>query len=467
MKQIILIIASLLFSTLFYNQNIGINLSIFSLVAVLLLFAFNRDRFGSIKVILFATAYLLTAFLVFFINSQLSILANCVAFVTLVGAVSNSQTSIFISWFNGLYTTIAGFFHRNFEVIEEGQSVKVKKSIDIWHWIKLIGIPTLFIGLFVFLYQNGNPIFERFITGINFEWLNLQWILFAVLGYFLFGNISRPVLVDSATTADLSAGNHLKNKGLRPEEQLLKEKQLGTLLLTVLNLLILFYLITDVVYLLDSQSMSDLSLTERVHSSVYALIASILLAICILLFFFRGDLNFYKGSIRIKQLSYLWIALNALLVCTVIIKNNQYVGDFGLTYKRIGVYIYALLTFFGLASTFFKLLQIKNIWYLFRVNTAAVFVVLMACSFIDWDVEITRFNLEKTQRTDFYYLLNLSERNVHLLRNHAEKNELTTELQLQIQDKYLHYLEKSEEKNWQELTYNAMNLSQQPKNSTR
>lgn len=361
MKQLTLIIASILFSTLFYNQNIGLNLCLFSFIAIVLLYLFNRDKFRNKMVGLFAFIYSITALLVFFINSNLSILANIIAFVTLVGMVSNSQVSIFISWLNGLYTSIAGIFHRNFEQSETSKELETKKTIDYLHWLKLIGIPGIFLLAFILLYQNGNPIFDGLIKNINFEFIDFQWILFSLLGYFLLSNIIEPVLVDSATSADLSHTNQLKNNGLRPEEIITKEKQLGIVLLGLLNLLITFYLITDFIFLYDTSVSIDASLTEQVHSGVYALIASILIAISILLFVFRGDLNFYKKNASLKQLSFLWIFLNAQLVFTVVLKNGNYVATFGLTYKRIGVYIYALLTLIGLCTTFLKVLNIKNL----------------------------------------------------------------------------------------------------------
>ena len=38
----------------------------------------------------------------------------------------------YVNWLNGLYTTIVGFFHRNFTVDETAQKVESKKEIDIY-----------------------------------------------------------------------------------------------------------------------------------------------------------------------------------------------------------------------------------------------------------------------------------------------------------------------------------------------
>ena len=211
MKQISILIAALLFSVLFYEKSIGLNLSIFSIVTLAVLAIYNPKKFKERNVLLLSIAYIITGALVFIQHSSLSIIANCIGFFTLVGVVSESKSSIYVHWLNGIYSTIAGVFHRTFEGNTNSSKTNRLKDIDVLHWAKLIGIPLAFVIVFVLLYKNGNPMFSNLVGMINFDFVNFQWLLFTVLGYYLFNNISRPLQVEPATAADLNINNDLKN----------------------------------------------------------------------------------------------------------------------------------------------------------------------------------------------------------------------------------------------------------------
>ena len=383
-------------------------------------------------------------------------IANCAAFFTLVGAVSQSSTSIYVQWFNGIYTSVAGFFHRNFEVNESEQKVDWKKDIDVLHWAKLIGIPLVFIIVFVLLYKNGNPIFNDLVSKINFEFINIQWLLFTVLGYYLFSNISRPVQVEPATTRDLETENELHQSEHFSEEKLKKEKQLGTTLLVLLNLLLVLYIVTDVMSLVDIETSKASALSDHVHSGINTLIASIIIAIGIILYFFRGNLNFYTENRTLKNIAFSWIILNVVLIILIAVKNQIYITSFGLTYKRIGVHVYILLTLIGLITTFLKVLKIKNLAFLFRRNTQIAFVVLIVCSTINWDAAITKYNLTQANAFDINYLINLSDRNARILHELKDGLHLSETNKRRIESKYKNHIEDLNQRDWQELTYEML-----------
>ena len=102
MKHIPLVIGALLFSPLFHKQGIGLNLSVFSLLALALIIAFNKTAFKHKSTIAYGALYIITAISVFVYNNSLSIIANTVAFFTLVGQVSEQNSSIYINWINGI-----------------------------------------------------------------------------------------------------------------------------------------------------------------------------------------------------------------------------------------------------------------------------------------------------------------------------------------------------------------------------
>lgn len=453
MKRIVIIIAALLFGLLFYDKQIGLNLFVFTIATIIVLAIHNPDKFKHKATLVCTSIYIITALLVFVQHTSLSIITNCIAFFTLIGTVSEHKSSIYVNWLNGIYTTIAGIFHRNFSVDNEKEKESLNQEIDVWHWVKLIGISGAFITLFILLYKNGNPMFNDIINAINFDFINVQWLLFCVLGYFLYTNISKPIQAEPTTTLDMNTKNDLKKTETFSDETLKKEMQLGTTLIGLLNSLIVFYIITDILYLISNEIKSASALSNQVHSGINTLIASIIIAIIIILYFFRGNLNFYSKNKILKNLTYLWIILNIVLITLIAIKNHTYITSFGLTYKRIGVNVYIFLTLIGLVTTLLKVANIKNLVYLLRVNTQVSFIIIVALSTINWDNTITNYNLYKSDSFDIDYLIKLSHRNSISLYNAKDNIVISNENKSRIEKKYFNYIESLKNKDWQELHY--------------
>ena len=288
---------------------------------------------------------------------------------------------------------------------------------------------------------------------MDFSFISIQWILITICGYYLLSNISKPLIVDPATIKDSQIGNDLKKPNEIITENLQKEHQLGFVLITALNALIIFFLITDVSYLITSEDFRASSFSNQVHSGINALIASIVIVIIIILYFFRGDLNFYTKNKSLKRVAYIWITLNAILVANIVIKDLQYIHYFGLTYKRIGVLIYLLLTVIGLVTTSIKVKNIKNLWYLFRMNTLTAFSILVVSCTINWDSSITIYNLNYAKSMDFKYLIELSNNNTFTLKNYLDKHNLDSDKASAIQKKHMNYLAELDDNSWQEIQF--------------
>lgn len=458
MKKLILFIGAFLFSTLFYDKSIGLNLFLFSIITLVVLFVNNKDDFKNKRTIIYSSLYLVTGLAVFFHDSLVAVIANFVSFFTLIGLLSEHKSSIYINWLNGIYTTIAGMFHRNFSFNETTQKVESKKEVDYLHLAKIIIIPTIIAIIFIGLYQNGNPLFNNIIARINLNFINIQWLLFAGLGYYLFSNIHKPIEVESATEKDLKTGNTLAISNVFSIPTLQKENQLGIILISLLNALIVLFLITDITFIATNLEIRASVFSEQVHSGINALIASIVIAIIILLYVFRGDINFYKENKTLKRLAFAWIILNIILVLSIATKNSQYVYYFGLTYKRIGVLVYLTLAVTGLITTLLKIDKVKNIWYLLRVNTRVAFIVLILSSTVNWDYHITNYNFDYAKSMDLNYLIELSNNNTFLLKEQAESKNLNKDSIKLIQKKYTSYLRELKRNSWQELQYDNLKL---------
>jgi len=191
---------------------------------------------------------------------------------------------------------------------------------------------------------------------------------------------------------------------------------------------------------------------------------SIVCAIALILYFFRGNLNFFQGNKRIKVLTYLWIVLNVILVAFTAYKNYTYVETLGLTYKRIGVFVYLLLTLTGLVTAYIKVAQVKNFIYLVRTNIATVFAFLIVSAAVPWDKAITWYNLNTLDNPDINYLYRLGDANSEQLYQYAKANsdEMKIKTKEDINEKYSDFLEAQFNKTWQEYT-----LYQIVKNETK
>lgn len=460
MKQIILITASILFSILFYQQDIGLNLSLFSILTVFILLIKDWEILRHQDVILKMSAYLLTGVMVFFYHSTLVILANILSFFTLIGSVSHPKTSLYINWLNGIYTSIASYFSHIYDRAFAKKPREVKKKINYFQWLKIVGIPILFTLIFIALYKKGNPIFHELIEKIDLSFINIHWLFFTLLGYYLFYNVSRPIVIEPITTNDLVIGNYLSQIKIEQNdhEKLNNEKQLGLVLLGMLIFLIIIFLSTDVYYLSKIYGMTAAELSKQVHYGVNALIISNLLAIAIILYFFRGKLNFYKYTSGLKKVSLIWIFLNLIVVISTFLKNLEYIQSFGLTYKRIGVIFFLIVTSIGLITTYFKVLQIRNMWFLFRKNFSIAFIILVLSSTINWDKLITYYNLNVLSETEINYVIGLSNNNTFQLYNYSLNNQIKQDDLKKIEQKYEAYLQSLEDNTWQEYVFDNTKL---------
>ena len=457
MRILVTFISALIFSTLFYKQNIGLNLFLFTILSIILL-AFNNVNIFKNKTTNFnIVGYIITGITVFLYKSDLTIIANIITFITLVGSLSEHKSSIYVKWLNGLYTSIVSIFSLYYDSLNTEVSNVKKIEINYLYWFKIIGIPITFIIIFISLYRNGNPMFDELILSIDLNFINLNWLLFVVLGYYLFYNITHPIQIEPITSSDIETGNYLNKNTLEntSPKKLKNEKQLGLVIMLSLNVLIILFLITDVLHLSEIHNMIASELSKQVHNGVNALIFSNVLAIVIILYFFRGNLNFFEENKDLKYGSFVWIILNLAVVIITAIKNIEYINSFGFTYKRIGVLFFLIITSIGLVTTFIKVSKIRNLWYLFRKNTQIAFMILIVSSTINWDKVITYYNINNADQIDLEYLINLSNNNTFFLKYYNQKNKIDN---YNINIKHTKYLDDLKNNSWQEMVFDNFKI---------
>ncbi|HSH66048.1 MAG TPA: DUF4153 domain-containing protein, partial [Bacteroidia bacterium] len=280
---------------------------------------------------------------------------------------------------------------------------------------RLILIPVIITLLFFFMYRSSNVLFNDFTKNINLDFISWNWISFTfggfilLYGFFYHQKIKSIAVLEANSRADIDPLNAGTITVFGKQLTINDEEFSGKLLFILLNLLLLIVNTLDIRFMFFENKLPDgITYSAFVHQGTGMLITSLVIAIAIILFYFRGALNFSEKSKTIKLVAYLWIAQNAFMILSTLLRNNMYVSEYGLTYKRIGVYVYLILTLLGLITTFVKILKIKTNAYLFRVNAWLFYFVLIISVFVNWDGLIADFNINKAKRVQTDYLLNLS-----------------------------------------------------------
>lgn len=428
------------YSYLFYQQNLGINFLIFTISLIVLLFFRNVKVYQSKSWIVAAIGSLLSAFCIAYYGNGLSFIANIISLCVLSAFSIDPKTSILTSFFFSLYSIGASYIFMILDTIERGQKKKITtESKPISVKLMLYIVPLLIAIIFFFMYKASNPLFDNLTKKINLDFISAGWIFFTLGGFCLMYGFFYHKSIQVIANKDQQASNMLSiestggNSFFTNFLSLGNEKLSGIILLLLLNILLLTVNILDVNFLwFDGTLPKDLSYSAFVHQGTGALITSIIIAILIILYYFRGGLNFYKGNRSLKLLAGLWIIQNAFMIISTAYRNNLYINEYSLTYKRIGVYVWLLLVLIGLMTTFVKILKAKSNWYLFRTNGWLFYCVLLFSCFINWDVIVTNFNINRAEQKhkplDASYLVSLSERNIPqlLTLNDSVKNQVSS-----------------------------------------
>ena len=433
-------LGAVLWNILFWGENQGLNTLLFTLALLAALFTLHPDSRRNRSVRYLSGGLLFAAGLVVWHHSDFAIVIYWLTFFGLAGMVQQREIKFL---FFGFLLALLKFFSvpkKIFSGIFRPQGVRVPWE-PVFRYGKLVIFPSVVVFLFFQLYATANLKFAEITRSIfsGFtDWLTRDFdfgrMLFFTLGLFLTGMLLYPTGISFFGKTEIRYPNTLVRRrkrvfdffGLPGFLALKNEYRSAVILLTVLNLLLAAVNLLDLRYVWAGTEMtSPQELSIYVHEGTYVLIFSVLCAAAILLWHFRGNLNFYPKNLRLRRLAFLWIAQNALLAFSVGVRNWRYVFEYGLAYKRIGVFIFLLLLLAGLYFLFLKISEKRSLFYLLRRQSWTVWIVLLAAATINWDIAITKFNLSgipNTEQLDLRFLAyNLSDKNLYLLAEREDK----------------------------------------------
>lgn len=403
---------TLLFTLLFYHQMVGLNLLLFELILIPLFLWQTGIRKLTANGWLLTAGVALTAIFTLIHASAFVITMNIAALFLWIGwlLLPSGRSFVSFAWLavenlgrapvNGLSQILTSM----------GDHGSIRLRIRQLAYI----IVPLFLGcFFLLLYATANPWFEKILirilefpekwitlllNHINFSLTGVLVLGFATSVLFVFRKREKNIAAWDENTTEYLQRYRLK-KRIRPFHFLVlkNEYRAGMFLLIILNLLLLLQNVLDIWFVWIHFEWNGQYLRQFVHEGTFMLILSILISIGIILWLYRGNLNFIPGNRYLRQLSYAWLLQNMILVISVAVRNGWYIYYFALAYKRIGVFIFLALTLIGLITVFIKVLRCKTPFYLLRINALAVFILLMITSLVNWDGVIARYNFSHYQ----------------------------------------------------------------------
>lgn len=425
-NRTLIVISTAAFCWLFYHQADGINYLIFNVLLLIALLLRDLSLLKSKAFLAISIASLASAFAIYWYGTDWPLQMNMLSLLALAGYSYSRESSLLVAMFHSGYsffaTPVVYVFERLFN---GGDAVKPNES-KLFKRVVLSIVPLAIVFIFVQIYRSGNPIFDKYISAINFDFISLEWFFFMLFGAWLMFTFFKQSIIKQLQQSDNSTPDALRAITAQEHNesyfgqliQIPNEVFTGVLLFGLLNVLLACVNGLDFYFVFVKNILPEgITISQYVHNGTNALIASVMLASFIILFYFRGYLNYYSQSKWLKVLAYTWIAQNALLIFSTAFRNGMYIDGFGLTHKRIGVLIYLWLTVIGLMTVAVKIALTKNNWFLFRKNAWAIYLTLIVYVMFDWDGIITNYNLhhfetDKRMEIDQRYLVNLSHTNL-------------------------------------------------------
>ncbi|SHG88607.1 protein of unknown function [Chryseobacterium oranimense] len=415
-----------LFVILFYDQEPGLNLGILAIIyALLTLFKTPERNRTRTFLILFVTS-ILSGFAFAWFRDFPSLLAVVSSLLLLGYRSRNRKLKILFLipvFIINSVTSVFRFFSFDAWLPKRNISVIWQKTLAF------IIIPLLFISIFFGIYSVGSDHFAAVFRDYELDINIWQVLALSVLGFFIAFNYWN-----YAVERFIYKKNHLLDEDFQDADKIQKatysfldlnaERTSGVISFFCLNILLIFFIITYNYEQFYEVSKTPVQLSEETHERVNAVILSIIMAVLVIMFYFKAGFNFDPKAGFLKILAKIWIVLNAILVCSAALKNYEYIISYGYTYKRLGVFAFLLLALIGLALTFIKIQRKKRNAFLFNTMIWYFYGTILACSYVNWGGIIISQNMKRKDFAVSYHLekINFSEKG--LLKYADGKNDL-------------------------------------------
>ena len=425
-KHQIILACTVLFTVLFYNQSPGVNLGIFGVILTLFVSYFFQEKFVDRSHLVLVVTSILSCFAFAWYGDAASFFALALSILFLQFKTQDGELKI-IQVFPLIFLNIFTSFGRVFMLSQWLPERKIHNDFAK-KLVAFVVIPVLFLGLFFIVYSFGSDHFSSLFTDYTLDIDIFQLILISVLGFYIsfsFWNYWVPEVCyefNPKLNNEFTNISEVKNQSTFSFLDLDFERKSGEITLFLLNIMLLVFIGTYN-YEQFFEVIKKTNLSSDTHERVNAVIFSILMAVGVILFYFKGGFNFDEKSTVLKRLAKIWITLNIVLIVSAIIKNSEYVSFFGLTYKRLGVYAFLILAIIGLIYSFLKITKKKTNAYLVNQMVWYFYGTVLMCSFVNWGNLITVYNISVNKGVEPKFLSSLNF-NEDARREYFDKNNL-------------------------------------------
>ncbi|GAB2848784.1 DUF4153 domain-containing protein [Hymenobacter ruber] len=460
-QKVLLPLGVVLFDWLFWREGGGVNMVVFTVfivVAQLLMLPRHAAVRRSGYFWLMVGGSLFGAAMMAVYGSGAAALACMASVLLLLGYVNQPHLKLVLYALLTAANSLAQAWLRVLQSIRAPRNTGagVRRS---WFYGRLFLVPLGILGAFHLLFAVANPRYEALsgqVLAHLGEWLGLLLpdisighLLFIALGFVATAGVVVAVPVYYFADHESRFGEFVRRQrdrvasfGVRRPDfsfrstrmlDLRKEFLAAAAVFGLVNVLLLAVNAIDINWLwFGFEPAPGFDLAQFVHEGTYVLIFSILLAMGIVLWFFRRNLNFYQPGLPwLRWGATVWVVQNAILAVSVGLRNYYYILNSGIAYKRIGVCFFLLLVFFGLATVLLKIWQRRSAYSLIRLNSLAVYAVLLLLAAGNWEVWIAEYNFQPRFRSiDVGFLLAMPGRTLPTLvahRSRLDAAHLTTE----------------------------------------
>ena len=421
-----ILVSSLVFTLLFYNEDLGLNWAIFGILQTAFICYFFQDKITSRAHLILVVTSVLSCFAFAWYGDFPSFFAMVLSIIFLQFKTQEPKLKLLqalpLVVINGIASLGRIFMFSQYLPKRKVNNGFAKKLIAYFV------IPVLFFGLFLIVYSFGSDHFSSLFTGYYLDIDAWQAFVLTALGFFIsftFWNYWIPEVCyekNNVLDNDFKAEAKMQNQNSFSFLDIDFERRSGEITLFLLNILLLVF-ITTYNYEQFFEVAKKSYLSSDTHERVTAVIFSIIMAVGVILFYFKGGFNFDEKAKNLKKLAKFWIFLNGVLILTTIIKNTEYVSFFGLTYKRLGVYAFLILAIIGLLISFIKITKQKTNAFLFNQMIWYFYGTILLCSFVNWGNIITHYNISVNKGVEPIFLSGLNF-NDEMRRDYFLQNKL-------------------------------------------
>lgn len=405
-----LLTGTAIFILLFFNQSPGLNVSIFAMVIWGLSFLRNIKNANTSFFVILSGSCFLSAFSFAYYGDAISFFALFFSIVITAFFIQYPRLKTLIlpiiAAINIPASPIRVLYFRYWLPMRGGREMKKK-------WLAMGIIPGLFVILFLAVYATGSDLFSGLLNNLLIGFDLGQFVVLGILGFLLLFNLWVLWIPRAIIRLSNSIDNNFSETEKRPLFRLPSgfsdelQRKSGEVTFTLLNILLLIFIVTyNYEQFFENTNAGNLS--DEIHQRIATVIGSIALAIGLILFYFRSKSAMVNAGSLLRTLAFIWIVLNAFLVVSAFGKNGEYIGSFGLTFRRISVVIFLILCLIGLYLTWCKLARHKTNAFLINKMAWVFYFTLVILAPVNFSWVVTRFNIANGKNSDAAYLQSLS-----------------------------------------------------------